>query len=132
MLGQGKRPYCVLTVTRICRLPTKLRYLIFRIHCLKTVNFTVSYDPDGNLLLRTNNTLIQTKHCYASILGSYVHEFESGLEYVGKGPKPRMVQSGKDLEKANNDKLVKSTFEPSAQNTDKQALIDEATKIQNK
>jgi hypothetical protein len=29
------------------------------------------------------------------IKGSYVHEFESGKEYVGKGTEQRMKQSGK-------------------------------------
>jgi RHS repeat-associated protein len=74
----------------------------------------------------------ELKTVAGKIKGSYVHEFESGMEYVGKGTKERMLQSGKQLENANNDKLIKSTFEPSKLNTDKQAFVDEAQKIENR
>ena len=66
----------------------------------------------------------------SEIKGSYVHEFESGKKYFGKGTEKRMQQSAKDVAKANNDKVVKSEFEPSNPNTDKQAFRDEAKKLQ--
>jgi RHS repeat-associated protein len=61
--------------------------------------------------------------------GSYVHEFKSGKKYIGKGTEKRMKQSAKDVAEANNDKVVKSQFEPSDPNTDEQAFKDEAQKI---
>jgi hypothetical protein len=63
------------------------------------------------------------------IKGSYVHDFESQMQYIGKGTKERMGVSGKELEAANKDKLVGSKFQPSNPNTDAQAFKDEAQKI---
>ena len=63
--------------------------------------------------------------------GSYTHTFESGKQYMGKGTPRRMKVSGKELEGKTGDKLSSSNFDPSNPNTDRQALIDEAEKIQN-
>ena len=100
---------------------------------LSGVGAAASIVPVG-LEAKEGASILKTvgKESVEKIKGSYVHEFESGAEYVGKGTEKRMTQSGKQLEKANNDKLVKSTFEQSHPNTDKQAFVDEATKIANK
>jgi RHS repeat-associated protein len=63
------------------------------------------------------------------VKGSYVHEFESGKEYIGKGTGDRPNVSGKQVADKTGDKLVKTKFEPSKPNTDAQAFKDEAQKI---
>jgi len=98
---------------------------------LSGVGAAASIVPIG-MAAKEGASVLKAAKDVEKVKGSYVHEFESGAEYVGKGSKERMAQSGKQLENANKDRLVKSTFEPSQPNTDKQAFIDEATKIQNK
>src|SRR5581483_1131458 len=50
--------------------------------------------------------------------GSYVHQFESGRKYIGKGSPERMERTASNLEKITGDKVVNSTFTPSSPNTD--------------
>ena len=71
----------------------------------------------------------ELKTVAGKIKGSYLHEFESEMKYVGKGTEKRMATSGKALETANGDVLKGSKFTPSNPNTDAQAFKDEAQKI---
>ena len=48
--------------------------------------------------------------------GSYLHTFESGNFYAGKGPISRMNRTGSSLSRTYNDPLVSSEFFPASSN----------------
>ena len=58
-----------------------------------------------------------------STTGSYLHTFESGNFYAGKGPISRMNRTGSSLSRTYNDPLVSSEFFPASSN--RAAFINE-------
>ena len=74
-------------------------------------------DPDvlENALVRGNPS------------GSYVHKFESGVEYVGKGLPSRARRSASEVARRTGDRFVSTQWESAIDET--QGLIDEARKI---
>lgn len=59
--------------------------------------------------------------------GSYVHTFESGTEYVGKGLPKRAAVSAKEVAERTGDAHVDTVWEPAIDEI--QGLMDEARKI---
>jgi DNA-binding protein H-NS len=60
--------------------------------------------------------------------GSYTNKHESGKTYSGKGDKPRMNQSAKDIAKKYNDPLKSQDFTPAKSTKD--GYIQEHNRIQ--
>ncbi len=97
---------------------------------IKQGSASASKQPAGKNLKSTTAVAKKKATVAEKKKGSYVHTFESEMEYVGKGTTGRMARSGQKISKRTGDKVKTSKFQPSTPNTDRQALIDEANKIE--